>query len=343
VDSLAVYGQATFAISDTTRLIGGLRWNDDENEFTGESIEAWDDSAVLWKAAAEFEISDDAMIYASASTGYRTGGANDGRVVSRGADPLYDNEEVTSYEVGLKSTLRDGTMIFNVAAFVNEYEDVKAQLFALACNDVTLTDILTCDPRTTFEYYQNGGDSSTQGLEVDIQYAPDDKWLINGSFAWIDSEFDDGYVVGSNLIGPLVGLGNYQGRANGNLFDFSGWKPALSPEFTLSFNASYVIDLANGSTLTPYLQTTWVDDYYTFDVNIPETLQDSHTKTDIRLTWRNADGDIAIEGFVLNAEDEEVLARTVVHSQLPDGVPTSSVQANYANPRTWGLSLRANF
>lgn len=343
VDSLAVYGQATFAISDTVRLIGGLRWNDDEKEFTGESIEDWDDSAVLWKAAAEFDISDDAMIYASASTGYRTGGANDARVVSRGAEPLYDNEEVTSYEVGLKSTLMDGTMIFNVAAFVNEYEDVKAQLFAVACNDITLTDVLTCDPRTTFEYYQNGGDSSTQGLEVDIQYAPDDKWLINGSFAWIDSEFDDGYVIGSNLIGPLLGLGNYQGRANGNLFDFSGWRPALSPEFTLSFNASYVIDLANGSTLTPYLQTTWVDDYYTFDVNIPETLQDSHTKTDIRLTWRNADGDIAIEGFVLNVEDEEVLARTVVHSQLPGGVPTSSVQANYANPRTWGLSLRASF
>jgi len=354
VDSLAVYGQATFAISDTTRLIGGLRWNDDEKSFTvgTRPIPDWDDSAVLWKAAAEFDISDDAMIYASASTGYRTGGANDWRVVARGADPLYDNEEVTSYEVGLKSTLMDGTMIFNVAAFVNEYEDVKAQLFAFSCPDPALVipncgvdeDGVAINP-LTFEYYQNGGDSSTQGLEVDIQYAPDDKWLINGSFAWIDSEFDDGFVIGSSLIGPLIGLGNYQGRANGNLFDFSGWRPALSPEFTLSFNASYVIDLANGSTLTPYLQTTWVDDYYTFDVNIPETLQDSHTKTDIRLTWRNADGDIAIEGFVLNAEDEEVLARTVVHSQLrrADNVLLNSVQANYANPRTWGLSLRANF
>ncbi len=344
VKSFAVFGQATFDVAENIRLIGGLRYNDDSKTFTG-SIPDWSDDAVLWKVAGEFDVSDNAMLYANAATGYRTGGANDGRVVSRGAQPLYDNETVTSYEVGYKSTLMDNRMVFNAAAYMNKYDDVKAQLFAVACSDITQTDVLTCDPRQTFEYYQNGGDSTTTGVELELQYAPNDRFRINGSLAWMDAEFDDGYTVGTDLIRPLLGLGNFEGRQNINdpngTFDFSGWAPAMSPDFSLSLNASYDFDFAGG-TLTPYLQTSWVDDYYTFDVNIPETLQNSHTKTDLRLTWRGKNG-VMVEGFILNVEDEAVLARTVVHSQILNGNPINSVQANWSPPRTMGVSVGVEF
>lgn len=346
VDSYAIFGQATFKLSEQFRVIGGLRYNKDEKSFTG-SIPDWDDSAVLWKAAAEYDVNEDVMIYGSASTGYRTGGANDARVVARGAQALYDNEHVTSYEIGAKTTLMDGAMTLNGALYHNEYEDVKAQLFAVACSDTTQTNVLTCNPRQTFEYYQNGGDSQTTGLEVEMQYAPEKHWRLGASFAWMDAEFDDSYRVGTNLINPLLGLGNYEGRQDINdpnsTFSFAGWRPAMSPEFTIALNGSYDFKLANGSTLTPYFQTTWVDDYYTFDVNIPETLQDGHTRTSLRLTWRDASEKVAIEAFVHNLEDEAVLARTVVHSQILNGNPINSVQANYQDPRTVGISLSVNF
>ena len=153
----AIYGQASFALTDSIRLIGGLRYNEDEKSFTG-SIPDWDDSAVLWKAAAELDVGDDSMLYASAATGYRTGGANDARVVGRGGPELYGNEDVISYEIGMKNRLFDGAMTLNLALFLNEYSDVKAQLFALACNDptagLTVNECVAMGVSTTFEYYE---------------------------------------------------------------------------------------------------------------------------------------------------------------------------------------------
>jgi outer membrane receptor protein involved in Fe transport len=351
VDSVAVYGQVEFEISDTVRLIGGLRYNDDKKGFTGTAVPDWDDTAVLWKAAVEFDTGDNTMWYASASTGIRTGGANDERVVSRGADELYDNEDVVSFEIGAKTRLLDGAMTLNVAAFVNEYTDVKAQVFAVACNDPTLPlTVFECVAQgmsTTFEYYENGGDIDTTGVEVEMQWAPSDNLYISGTLAWLDAEFASDYLVGNDLLRPLLGLGNIEGRQDINdptsRFSFAGWAPALSPEYTVGLSGVYDIHLSGGSVLTPSISLYFVDDYYAFDTNIPEAKQDGYTNVDARLTWSFEDQGIAIDAFVMNATDEEVLVRAVVHSQIVNGLPANSVQANWNNPRTWGVSFRYSF
>ena len=238
----------------------------------------------------------------------------------------------------------DNTLVLNVAAYSNEYEDVKAQLFALACSDATDPDVAACvaaGTATTFEYYQNGGDSETTGLEIEMQYAPNDRLYITGNLAYTDAEFDGDYTVGNQFINPLFGLGNYQNRLTGNLFNMGGMKPAFSPEISASFSAAYSYD-AFGGTLTPAILFNWLDDYYTFDVNLPETLQESHTKTDLRVTWKNDTG-VSLEAFVLNVEDEAVLARTVVHSQRVAGTSINSVQANWNPPQTVGFSMGLEF
>ena len=342
-ESTALFGQATYALDDSNRVIGGLRMNDDSKTFTG-NIADWSDDSMTYKAAYERDMNEDTLVYASYSTGIRTGGANDARTVSRGAPASYDNEEVTSMEVGYKTIMNDNTMVLNIAAYQNEYADVKAQLFAVACNDLTDNDVAACaaaGTSTTFEYYQNGGDSSTTGLEVELQYAPDDKLNVKASLAYTDAEFDSGYTVGNNLINPLAGLGNYQNRQTGNTFDMGGMKPAFSPELAASVNASYSYDLFGG-TMTPSILFNWLDDYYTFDVNLPENLQESHTKTDLRVSWTNGDG-VTLEGFILNLEDEAVLARTVVHSQIVNNAPINSVQANWNPPQTIGFSVGLEF
>ena len=220
-------------------------------------------------------------------------------------------------EIGYKTLLNNNTMLLNIAAYSNEYSDVKAQLFALACTDPANNDVSACastgDPAdtTTFEYYQNGGDSSTTGLEIELQYAPDDKLNVTANLAYTDAEFDSDFVVGNDLINPLFGLGDYQGRQDGNTFNMGGMAPAFAPELAASVSASYSYELFGG-TMTPSILFNWLDDFYTFDVNLPETMQESHTKTDLRVGWTNEG--VTLEGFILNL-NEAVLARTVVHSQ----------------------------
>ena len=345
-ESTAIFSQATYDLSDNSRVIGGLRMNDDEKTFTG-NIADWSDDSVTYKAAYERDLDENTMAYASYSTGIRTGGANDARTVDRGAPENYDNEEVVSMEIGYKAVLNDNTLVLNIAAYSNEYSDVKAQLFALACTDPANNDVSACastgDPSdtTTFEYYQNGGDSTTTGLEVELQYAPDDKLNVTANLAYTDAEFDSDFVVGNNLINPLFGLGDYQGRQTGNTFNMGGMSPAFAPELAASVTASYSYELFGG-TMTPSILFNWLDDYYTFDVNLPETLQESHTKTDLRVAWKNGNG-LTLEGFIMNLEDEAVLARTVVHSQEVAGTAINSVQANWNPPQTIGFSVGLEF
>ena len=367
VESQAIYGQATYEVADRLRVIGGLRYNDDEKEFTphGQGADVpqppdWSDDAVLWKAALEYDVTNDTLAYASVATGVRTGGANEPRAAAAGAPLLYDNEEVISYEIGLKNTLLDNTMTVNLSAFANTYEDVKSQLFVRGPVGV--------DPdgnpvSLAFEYYENGGDVDSYGAELEILWAPTNEALLSFNVAYLDSEFDNGYEIGSARLRPLLGLGNLGGRqdvtiASADLtdenarFSFAGWTPALSPEYTIGLGGSYNIhidvDSLGSTVLTPSLQFRWVDDYYAFDTNIPEVKQDAHVIGDARLTWSLEDANIQMAVFVKNLFDEEVMTRAVVHNRgLLDidggNGPTNSVQVNWNNPRTWGVSFKYSF
>jgi iron complex outermembrane receptor protein len=180
-----------------------------------------------------------------------------------------------------------------------------------------------------------------------MQWAPSDNFYMSATLAWLDSEFASGYAVGNPLLRPLLGLGNFEGRQDINdpnsRFSFAGWAPALAPEYTVNLAAKYDIHMSGGSVLTPSINLQIVDDYYAFDTNIPEAKQDGYTNVDARLTWWNEDAGIAIDAFLMNATDEEVLVRAVTHSQIINGLPANSVQANWNNPRTWGVSFRYSF
>ena len=264
----------------------------------------------------------------------------------------------------MKNTLLDGRMTLNAVVFGNTYDDVKAQLFAVSCNSAadlarygSIQGCVDATPRasTTFEYYENGGDSETLGFEMDLRWQATEQFLITGTLAILDAEFDENFRIGNANLRPLLGLGNFEGRQDVNAncassgstedctFSFAGWTPALTPDYQIGVNASYEIPFQNGSTLTPSLNVNFVGDYYAFDTNIPEVLVDAHATVDLRAVWVSDEGNVEVEAFVLNLTDEEVITRAVVHSQIVNGQPANSVQVNWNNPLTWGISAKYRF
>lgn len=320
--STALISQLRFALSDKLRLIGGLRYNTDKKDFTGNLTPQWQNATLLYKAGVEFKADEDALDYASIANGYRTGGANDTRVVERGAAPLYDNEQVVSFEQGMKHTLLGGAMQLNISAYMNKYGDVKAQLFAIACNDVisghTVTQCLANGISTTFEYYENGGDITSVGLDLALSWLPLDDMHVSANLTWIDARFSDDFKVGNAALRPLLGLGNLDGRQDINdhtsQFSFAHWQPAMTSEYTLGLSALYHFYLDETSYLTPYIQLSYKDDYYAFDTNIPEVKVNAHLMADARLTWTVNDR-TDIQFFIENLTNQNVLSRAVVHSQ----------------------------
>lgn len=336
-ESTAVYGNATYSVTDSVRLIAGVRSNEDTKGRVG-SLNTWDDT--LWKAAVEVDLNEDMMVYASASTGFRAGGSNGAAIVAalalEGIDAdLYDPETVTAYEAGIKTVLQDGRLVLNAAVFMNEYRDMHAQSFVLLNGSAS-------------EYTMNGGEIDASGLEVEMQWAPTDNWYITANVAYLDAEF------GTYDMAALAGLGSLGGRqvdldGDGTLDSLSlkGYSPALSPELTAGFQVSYDIDLGDMGTLTPMLQGTYTSDYHAFDINVAPAEQKAHTKSDVRLIWDSGDN-VKVEAFILNVEDEAVMNRAVVFGPgvtgtTAEGSSVASVQANWSRPRTWGMSLSYDF
>ena len=338
-DSVGYFANASYSLTDRLRFIGGVRYAEDTKgqrdpldwsvwppvprPGDGEKGE-WDKT--LWKAGIEYDLTPDVMAYGVASTGYRAGGIN---FIAPNVPLSYAPEEVTAFEAGIKSTLQDGRLVVNAAAFANQYRDMHAQSFIyLGGGGVS-------------EFTENGGELDAQGLEVEVKWLPAENWDVSGWVSFLDAEF------GEYNVSKLAGLGNAGGRQDLNdpqrpLLSLEGWAPALSPEFSTGLQVSYDVVLGNGSVLTPFLQTTYTGKYYAHDVNVPGVDQGAHTKSDLRLIWTSANSRIQAQAFVLNVEDEAVLNRVVVFN--PGGtVDLASLQAHWNNPRTWGVSVTYNF
>ncbi len=324
-ESEALYGHATYSFSDSVRVIAGLRTNED-TKSSGEKKATWDDT--LWKLGFEYDLNQDTLLYFTASTGFRAGGFNGGAIIdylqaSEGRDvSLYDPEEVEAMEIGFKTSLLDGRMTLNVAAFQNDYTSMHAQSFVLIPGETAVS-----------EYTENGGEVDAKGLEVEMQWAPTDQWYISANLAYLDAQF------GQYDVAALSALGDLGGRQDDTVLSLKGYEPANSPELTMGGQISYDFDLGDMGTLTPLLQFTYTSDYYTYDINVRGTDQEAHTKSDFRLIWNNANDDFKVEGYVLNIEDEAVMNRSVI-SQSGD---VARVQVNWNRPRTWGVSATYSF
>ena len=333
-DSTGFFANATYSLTEKMRVHGGYRYAEDTKDKkdqldwsvfppvpapnTGEQGE-WDDD--LWKLGFEYDVSDDSMAYVQVSTGYRAGGIN---FIADDVPLTYDPETVTAYEMGYKSTWMENTLIMNVAAYYNQYEDMQAQSFE------TIGGVVT-------EFTESGGEVDTYGVEVEAHWLPGAAWRIDGTLAYMNSEFGD-YDI--SWVNGLDQLSNRR-TDDGNL-SLDGMTPALSPEWTASLQVSYDFDLPGGSRLTPLVQMQYSDEYYSYDINVDGNLQESYSMVDARLSWVSSNQNIMVEGYVLNIGEEEVLTRSVM-SNPGDFPDLASIQSSWNNPRIWGVSARYSF
>ncbi|MEH6583119.1 MAG: TonB-dependent receptor [Halioglobus sp.] len=342
-DTLGVFAQAEFNVTDTLRLIAGIRYSEEEKDtatFSGFSTDAdgnplpgvnpdsldgrprdiyryevrpersavqkFDDTT--YRLGFQWDASDSMMVYANYSTGFLSGGVNpDGSA--------FDQQLSDAYEAGIKSRFADDTVQLNAAIYYNEFSDLTTQELILRDGAFVTNTV-------------NGGEIETMGLEAELVWIPTAEWYISAGLSLMDNEFG---VFG--VANPFV-LAKGQEQA---FLDLEGETPPWAPEVTLSLSVGYDIALSGGSRLTPYLQTYYSDSFNTDDVVTYNTqVQDSYTKTDIRLIWTSASENITAEVFAENLEDEAVLARTNVGG-------FDLVQSSYGYPRNYGVKLAYEF
>jgi outer membrane receptor protein involved in Fe transport len=155
-----------------------------------------------------YKIDENRMIYATYSTGYRPGGVN-----RRGTLPPYSSDFLTNYEFGWKTTLADGTLRFNGAIFLEEWDEFQFSFLGL--NGLT--------------QIQNAGQATIKGIEGDIAWVLNDNLTLSGSATYLFTEFGGGpgFPPAVNEL-PVVPSfkANLIARYTYKLFDFDAYTQA---------------------------------------------------------------------------------------------------------------------
>ena len=283
--SVAAYAEATYALSDKLAITFGGRLTHDDKEYVyglsrpesgavplpPETLsESW--TEFLPKLGIEYQLEDDLLLFANASSGYKAGGYNS-RALSGIAPKAFDPEYVDVYELGFKSTLANNTFILNGALFYNDYTDI--QLLAVL-------DLGGGNVETVIE---NAGEATIIGGELEFQWAPTAALNFSGGVGFLNAEYDE---VGASA-------------ASAGILDSN--ELINAPEISANLAAEYRLYLPMGE-IALRTDLVYRDEQYRDAVNTPELKADAYTLWNGRVTWSSPDERWEVAGFVTNITDE---------------------------------------
>ena len=144
----------------------------ESDAFTGRLV-------VDWRPATSF--TDDTLVYASASRGYKAGGTNPPRI---DVDPdvvqyqplasTFDPEYVTSFEIGTKNSFAGGKFSLNATAFLNIYKDYQVS---------QIVDRISLNENF---------DATTYGLEFEAAWRPSSRFRADATLGLLRTRIGDG-------------------------------------------------------------------------------------------------------------------------------------------------------
>ncbi|HEY9219695.1 MAG TPA: TonB-dependent receptor [Phenylobacterium sp.] len=193
--SKAAFGELYWQATDTLRVTLGLRYTDDHKWTRGSGStlfaagrgpiftapqtvdfkEVTGRFNVDWSPDLSF--TDDTLIYASYSKGYKGGGFNPPGVVALGLNPSFEPEFVNAIEVGAKNTLLDGSLLLNLTGFHYNYQGYQI------------------GRSVNRSVYNENIDAKIYGAEFEAVWRPLEALRINANFGWLKTEIEEGIVV----------------------------------------------------------------------------------------------------------------------------------------------------
>ena len=218
----------------------------------------------LPRGAIEFDVSNDFLLYGSIATGARNGNLNpsSSAFFASGGDPAvfsdvreFSDDEVLSYEVGVKTRWADGAFTLNVAAFFSEFDDPQVQV------------------SNPFVMVANGPELEIFGVELESLWRINDNWTVFFSGAYQDTEFQD-----SQLLSPAT-------LATGFEFDLAeGNENSNTPEWSYSVGADAAFPISGqGMLFTGHVSYNYVGQRFSTVTNFPSSRMSSLGILNLRL------------------------------------------------------------
>ncbi|MDE8650993.1 TonB-dependent receptor [Novosphingobium album (ex Liu et al. 2023)] len=355
-DSYAAFAEATYAITPTTHLTGGIRYTKDKRDFDGgqANVTAAGEGAltknpmtklsynkVTWRAALRQDITPDINVYLSANRGFKAGSYS----LQSPLNSPYLPQTITAYEAGLKSELFDRKLRLNLSAYHYDIQDYQVRSAATAALGASVT--------------LNAATVKVDGIDIDFEAAPTQHLRLFGGATILDSRYGKFGGAGATFQAPIIyprvvgqtqattcpanlagtknpGVFFPNGVAAGGYFtcfgDVSGLRTMNAPKFTASFGASYKIPVGE----TGQVRLSGLYSYNSGFVFEPDTIarQPRYSLVNGSIEYRPAE-QFGFELWIRNAFNEKYSVQKISSG--------TGITQSAGAPRTYGVNLNFSF
>jgi iron complex outermembrane receptor protein len=324
----AVFGNADWSLSQSLTLTGGLRYTREKKDlayqqvvtfpaFLGSSIpleyDSLSTSNVTPLVSARWRLDRDAMVYASYSKGFRSGGWNVDNITAGGPTNFHQtrftDESMANYEVGAKGAVLGGALNFSAAAFLMDYNNIQVtQQVAVLGGGGALVGIVT-----------NGGKARSQGFEFETTVKPVSGLRLSAGIGYADAKYTD-----------------YVDTRSGTPVSFNGNKLNNAPRLNSTASAAYTLPVGIGA-LTLRLDARHTDGFYTGRENLATQWIPGYDLFNARVSLAGDSGRWDVALYSNNLFDRRyVVAQGSAGFAAPIGAGTNQI-VSYGRPRAYGI------
>jgi len=246
-EAIAGYGQATYAVTPTTKLTVGLRYTTEKRSyafnvegvgqiapgfFSPSLVPLVSDSGLekrfsrlTWRAALDQQLAPDVMGYASYNRGFKSGTFNMNDFTP-GQIPV-NPEKLDAFEVGVKSRFADRTVQLNAAAFYYDYSNIQLDIIVAGGGAGGTTQL------------QNAASETIYGLDLDMIVQPVTDLQLRASGTLMHAKYDSFPNAVAFLPDPVTGNGVQ------TVVDASGDRGLFAPKWSFTVGADYTAHIGD--------------------------------------------------------------------------------------------------
>jgi len=344
--SKAAFANFTFPVTDAFRVTGGGRYTKETENSAGYgrgpesdvySTREETNSHFDWKAALEYDLTANSMLWADVSTGYKQ---------VRGA--AVADQKLMAYQVGTKNRLIDNKLQLNATAFYYDYTNfdigrVSSEYVMYDPDTNEFWDPDLGDPPANYSQSatfnaQGIGDATLYGLDLSTDFVLTGNDRLNFSLSYLDAAVDQvtiTYTYNENET-------EYPDLVPRKIVD-KGKPLNNAPKLSAVLGYQHRFDLTSGATITPNATLRYTTKYYLefypdasnvagtgMDIN-KVNVEPTHFMGDFSVNYGHSSGEWSLNAYVKN----------ITNHAEKNGIMRADLRLG--PPRTYGAVLSVNF
>jgi iron complex outermembrane receptor protein len=318
----AAFGEVSYDVSSKLSVTAGGRLFSYHKTVGGATDIGWNlinaptkpytvveskENGSIYKVNADYDITDDAMVYASVSEGFRPGGVN--QVIGLAADLTpYSSDSLTNYEFGAKTSWFNRMLIVNAAIYQIDWKNMQVSGRTL---------------NNAFSFISNAGAAKVKGAEIEVSATPVHGLLLNANASYNDAKLTEDQV-NANV--------SSTGRAGDRIQNIPKVQGAVS--------AQYTKDISEGMAAFIRGDVNYVGSSYSElrPTNVYRMKNPAYTLANLRIGVEANDAGWEASLFANNLFNATAITRITNSSTTPIGGSAVS-----AMPRTLGVAVTKRF